>query len=100
SAAILNDLGNLFTTQTRYAEALAAYQESLTLATMAGHRTLAVRAQTNAATASLQNGQYQESQILLDKTADQIQRLEPSHDVAYGLITIGLAYRTLRSHLP
>ena len=37
---------------------------------------------------------------MLDKAADQSQHLEPSHDTAYGLITIGLTYRTLRSHLP
>ena len=41
SAAILNDLGNLFTTQKKYAEALAAYHESLTLAQTAGHQALA-----------------------------------------------------------
>ena len=100
SAAILNDLGNLYTTQKKYPEALVAYRESLTLAQTAGSQTLALRAQINAATASLQNGQYQETKTLLDKAADQSQNLEPSHDTAYGLITIGLAYRTLRSHLP
>jgi tetratricopeptide (TPR) repeat protein len=99
SAAILNDLGNLYTTQKRYPEALAAYQESLTLAQTAGNQALALRARINAATASLQNGQYQETKTLLDKAADQSQNLEPSHDTAYGLITVGLAYRTLRSHL-
>src|SRR5262245_34556874 len=57
SAAILNDLGNLYTMQKRYPEALAAYQESLTLAQSAGNQALVMRAQSNAATASLQNGQ-------------------------------------------
>src|SRR5262249_6202265 len=100
SAAVLNDLGNLFTAQKRYAEALAAYRESVTLAKTAGHHTLAVRAQINAATASLQNGQYHDAQALVDKAADEIQNVEPSHDTAYGLITIGSTYRTLRTHLP
>jgi tetratricopeptide (TPR) repeat protein len=100
SAAILNDLGNLYTIHKRYPEALAAYQESLTLAQTAGNQLLAVRAQINAATASLQNGQYQQTKTLVDRAADQSQHLEPSHDTAYGLITIGVAYRTLRSHLP
>src|SRR5262245_26317006 len=100
SAAILNDLGNLYTMQKRYLEALAAYRESLTLAQTAGNQALAMRAQINAATASLQNSQYQETKTLLDKAADQSQNLEPSHDTAYELITIGVTYRTLHSHLP
>src|SRR5215813_8431793 len=100
SAAILNDLGNLYTTQKRYPEALAAYRESLTLAKTTGNQALALRAQINAATASLQNGQYQETKALLDKAADQSRSLDPSHDTAYGLITIGVTYRTLHSHLP
>jgi CHAT domain-containing protein len=100
SAAIRNDLGNLSTTQKKYAEALAFYQESLALAQTAGHQALAARARMNAATAALRNGQYQESQVLLDQAAEQARRLQPSHDAAYGLITIGLTYRTLRSHLP
>lgn len=100
SAAILNDLGNWYTMQKRYPEALIAYRESLTLAKTAGNQALALRAQINAATASLENGQYQETKTLLDKAADQSQNLEPSHDTAYGLITIGVTYRTLRSHLP
>ncbi|MBI3800792.1 MAG: CHAT domain-containing protein [Deltaproteobacteria bacterium] len=100
SAAILNDLGNLYTVQKKYPEALAAYRESLTLAQTAGNQALVMRAQINAATASLQNGQYQEAKTLLDQAADQSQRLEPSHDTAYGLITIGTTYRTLHSHLP
>jgi CHAT domain-containing protein len=100
SAAILNDLGNLYTIQKRYPEALAAYQESLTLAQTAGNQALVMRAQINAATASLQNGQYPEAKTLLDRAADQSQKLEPSHDTAYGLVTIGVTYRTLHAHLP
>ena len=100
SAAILNDLGNLYTTQNRYPEALAAYRESLTLAQTTGNQTLVMRTRINAATASLLNGQYQEAKTLLDQAADQSQSLEPSHDTAYGLITIGTTYCTLRSHLP
>jgi tetratricopeptide (TPR) repeat protein len=72
----------------------------VTLAKAAGLHALAVRSQINAATASLQNGQYQDAQALVDTAADQIQHVEPSHDTADGWITIGSTYRTLRTHLP
>ena len=100
SASILNNLGNLLTAQKKYEEAAAAYEESASLAKSRNNGLLTTRALINAATASIQNKQYKEAKTLLDNALDQIRPLEPSHDKASGLITIGLAYDELRSRLP
>lgn len=100
AAIVLNNLGNLFATQKKFTEAIAAYQESIDLAKGAGHRLLTVRAMSNAAAALRQNGEPQESKGMLDKVLDQLQEMNPSHDKAFALINIGLAYRDLRPHLP
>jgi CHAT domain-containing protein/Tfp pilus assembly protein PilF len=100
SAIILNNLGNLLTTQKKYPEAIAVYTESAALAQSRNNPLLVTKALINAATASVQNKQYKEAKTLLDRALDQIRALEPSHDKAHGLITIGLAYDDLRLRLP
>ena len=100
SATILNNLGNLLTAQKKYPEAIAAYNESASLAKSRNNHVLAGKALINAATASMQNKQYKEAKTLLDNALDEIRVLEPSHDKASGLISIGLAYNDLRSKLP
>jgi CHAT domain-containing protein/Tfp pilus assembly protein PilF len=100
SAIILNNLGNLLTAKKKYPEAVAAYTESASLAKSLNNPLLVARALINAATASIQNKQYKEAKALLDGALDQIRALEPTHDKAYGLINIGLAYDDLRSRLP
>jgi CHAT domain-containing protein/Tfp pilus assembly protein PilF len=100
SAIILNNLGNLLTSQKKYSEALVAYRESVSLATARNNRSLLIGALVNEATASIQMNQPREAKALLDRALDQIRALEPSHDKAYGLINIGLAYDDLRSRLP
>jgi CHAT domain-containing protein len=100
SATILNNLGNLLTAQKKYPEAIAAYNESATIAKSRNNHALAGKALINAATASIQNKQYKEAKALLDNALDEIRGLEPSHDKASGLISIGLAYDDLQSKLP
>ncbi len=100
SATILNNLGNLFTSQKKYIEALGAYWEGIALARKANNKLLVARTLTNAAMISLQGKKYKESKELLDKALEETQRLNPSHDKAYGLINIGLTYRNLRPYLP
>ena len=99
SATILNNLGNLFTTQRKYDEALGAYMESIALAKKSGNASLEVRTLTNAAMAATQKAEYKESKTLLDRALEQIRNLDHSHDKAYGLINIGLTYRHLRTRL-
>src|SRR5689334_6451583 len=100
SATILNNLGNLLTAQKKYPEAIAAYNESASIAKSRNNHALAGKALINAATASMQLKQYKEAKTLLDNALDEIHTLEPSHDKASGLISIGLAYDELRAKLP
>ena len=69
------------------------------VATQQQDRTLAVRALTNAAMASMQQGQYQAARTRLDMAWAQMQDVPPSHDKAYSFINIGLAYASLSASL-
>ncbi len=100
TAAILNDLGNVFASQNKYGEALDAYMESVQIAEQHREWALAVRAFTNAAMASAQQGQPQAARTRLDMALEQMRDVGPSHDKAYGLINIGLAYGGLHVSLP
>jgi CHAT domain-containing protein len=100
TAAILNNRGNFLVTQQKNAEAVAAYKESATLAKQAGLRLLRARALTNAATTLRHTGAAQESRDLLDAASDELRGLEATHETAFALINVGLAYRDLRPSLP
>src|ERR1051325_5454852 len=89
SATILNNLGNLLSAQKKYGEAVAAYNESASLANSRNNHVMAGKALINSATASMQNKQYKEAKTLLDNALDEIRALEPSHDKASGLVSIG-----------
>lgn len=100
SAVILNNLGNLFATQQKPTEAIAAYRQCIVLAKRAGQPSLTARAMSNAAVALRQNGKPQESKQLLDTALSQLRQVKPSHEIAFALINIGVAYRNLRPSLP
>ena len=100
AAAMLNNLGTLLTSQARYDDALVAYTESVQLAQQSGDRALVARALSNAATTALHHGQPQQARAQLDLALEQTLALGQSHDKAYGLINIGLAYDGLRAPLP
>ncbi len=100
AAVVQNTLGNVLSTQGKYPDAILAYQKSVDLGKRAGLDSLTARALANQAVALRHTGQSQESIGLLDAAFDQLRRAPPSHDTAFALITIGLAYRELRPSLP
>ncbi len=100
SATIMNNLGNLYMARRQYADALAAYDDCLAAATKANQQSLQARARINQAAALGQLNQQAESKSKLDRALADLQGLPPSHDQAYSLITVGLAYAKLRSSLP
>ena len=95
AAGALNSLGTLYLRTQRVTEAIAAYQESEALATKMGRWQLSMGASVNAANALRVHGQATESRLLLDQLLVKLRTAQPSHDVAYSLIGVGLAYGKL-----
>jgi len=81
-------------------EAFASYQDARRLAEATHIETLAATATINAGRIALKLGEWQEAQRLFDDALTQVRQLPDSHDKAYGLISIGLGYESLRVHLP
>ncbi len=100
SAVVLNNLGTLAGIQERHTDALAAFSESFTLAKDDRNQVLAVRALMNTATAFVQETGYRDAKVQYDRALEYLQRLDPSYDKAFALITIGLAYHRLVPYLP
>ena len=100
TATILNNLGNLKTSQIKPDEALTAYRESIALATAPAQRLLRARASTNAANVLRQQNKGAEARGLLDRARDDLRGLGPSHERAFALVGLGLAYRDVRATLP
>jgi CHAT domain-containing protein len=95
AAAALNNLGNLFANEGRLGDAARTYREALGTAEQAGDKALAVRASTNLARALVDGGRYGEAMVLLTALDPRLRALEPSHDKAYELISVGRLYTTL-----
>jgi CHAT domain-containing protein/Tfp pilus assembly protein PilF len=100
TAKLLNNLGSLLILQQQPDKALSAYRESLALARATEAHLLAAKALTNAAAVTMQLGRHGEAKPLLDEALAQLQTLEPTHDKAYAMLSIGLAYGDLRGALP
>jgi CHAT domain-containing protein len=99
TAIILNDQAILLASQGKYAEALEAAGESSELAAIGGQPSLAVRARINSAWAALRLDRYPEARERLNQAWERIQGIPASHDKAFDLINLGLAYQELRPHL-
>lgn len=95
-APVLNDLGILRALQSRHAEALGLFAESLAAAEASDQRVLAVRTRINAARSALAAAQPDRSREWLDAALDRLQTLDPSQEKAAALIAIGLGYHRLR----
>jgi CHAT domain-containing protein len=99
AATILNNLGNLLVVMQKPAEAVSAYQESIALATAAQH-VLRARSRINLAPLLRQQNAPAEAKQVLDEAFDELKSVPPSHEVAFALVSLGLAYRDLRRALP
>ena len=100
AATALNDLGNLLATQKKYADAVAAYRESIALATDPKQQDLRARARINAAVALREDGRPREALAALDEALSELRNLAPSQEIAFALVSAGLGYRDLRVSLP
>lgn len=112
TAIMLNNLGTLHAWQQQDEEALKAFTESRALAETAKLPLVAVQATLNASKASLRlkvqaalkekvprssltPDEIREPRSWMDQAAQRLRTLPPSHDKAYGLITLGLGYADL-----
>ena len=100
TGSVLNDMGVLFSVRQQYGDALGAYAEAASLAQAAQLPSLAMRAGANAALAATKLGRYAEAKERLDQAWTQAKGQDASHEKAYGMLTLGLAYSDLRPHLP
>ena len=100
-ATTQNDLGVLFALRQKDAEALKAFEESISHAQKTDLSLLAATARTNAARALLRLNQPTESRLALDAALDQLKKVTPpSRSTSLGLIGIALAYQRLVPQLP
>ncbi len=96
AAAILTDLGNLLTTQQKYAEALTAHEESIALARQAGNSWLTAQALGNAAATAARAVEYQKAEDFNTQAIQEINRLDSSHAKAFLLLTAGQTDRQIK----
>lgn len=93
SALIWNDLGGYYCFQQQYAQAGTAYDEAISRAEQRGKHLLAAVAVANRARALAASGDTAQALTSFAEARRRIGELEPSHDKAFVLITIGLGYQ-------
>jgi CHAT domain-containing protein len=96
-AEVLNDLGNLFLTQQKSADALSTYQLSVELARKSGSAALTAQALCNAAAVASQSDDLALAGELNAQALLEIERLDDSHAKAFLLLTSGQTDRQIIS---
>ena len=99
-AAIHNDIGLAQVSQQQYEDALNSFTDSAHRAAATNDRSLAVRAQINAARAAWKLNQPEAARNWLDQALDGLKDSPPSHDKATSLIHLGLGYQQLLPAMP
>jgi CHAT domain-containing protein len=89
TARALNNLGNLFAMQGRFGDASRTFREAVAAAGAAGNKSLGIRASANLARALLDEGRHGEAITLLSVVGEEMRKQPPSHEKAYGLISLG-----------
>ncbi len=97
AGAILNDLGNLFATQQKNSEALAAYEECIALARQTGNTWLTAHALCNAAATAARAGDFKRADDLNTQAIREIELLDASHAQAFLLLTAGQTDRQIKT---
>lgn len=93
---ILNDQGNLFATQKQFADALAAYRESVVCARQTSNSWLAAQALGNAAATAARAGEYGKADDLNTQALVEIDLLDAGHAKAFLLLTAGQTDRQIK----
>jgi CHAT domain-containing protein len=99
-ASIAHTLGAVQSSLNQDQEALASYSEARSLAASMHADILGATSTINSGKVAMRMGEWQQSQNLFDDALMQVNRLPDSHDKAYDLISIGLGFEGLQTHLP
>ena len=96
SAAVAgNNLGSLLASTGEFDAAIPVYQQAISDAKKAGNSGLAVKGSVNIARALVESKREKEALAELKNAAGQTKALEPSHEKAFVLISIGRLYLRL-----
>jgi CHAT domain-containing protein len=95
AAAIDNSLGNLFTAENKFEDALQSYRDSALWARRADDRLLAAKALGNAASVATRGMTPSDAASLNDSAMDEIGQIQDSHEKAFTLIICGQTYQQL-----
>jgi CHAT domain-containing protein/uncharacterized protein HemY len=95
AARVLNNLGNLLAMQGRFGDASRSFREAINAANRAGNKSLGIRASANLARVLLDEGRHGEAIALLSVLGDEMRKQAPSHEKAYGLISLGQLHARL-----
>jgi len=98
-AHILNNLGNVLSMQQNYEEAVIHYEQAIDLAEKQGDDVLAMRALLNQVQAAFHHGFYEDAVKHLHLAFEKLQNLPPTHDKAFGLVTLGRLGQRIQEHL-
>lgn len=90
-----NNLGNLLASQGELDAAISVYKQAVSDAQAAGNNGLATKGSVNIARALVESNRQKEALIQLDHATKQAESLQPSHEKAYVLISIGRLYARL-----
>lgn len=100
AANILNNLGNLYSYQKNYPNAIDAYGESITLSNKNGDTALSITGMINLARAATTYGKPALAMAMLHEAFSKIESLKDSHFKATAATNVGLAFRDLQPHFP
>jgi hypothetical protein len=99
-AASENDLGNLYGTTGRPAEAAAAFTAAIASAQAAGDDALAATAETNSARVAVRRKDWVTTNALLTRAVDTLVRLPPSYSRGMALVSAGSVVLEIDGSIP
>jgi tetratricopeptide (TPR) repeat protein len=99
-AASDNDLGNLYASTGRSADATSAYAEAINSAEAAHDDALAATAETNAARLALRRKDATQATPLLIRAVDTLERLPASYNRGMALVSAGSAVFEGEANIP
>jgi CHAT domain-containing protein len=100
SAAVLNNLGNLYASQNNHQKAQDCFQKGYALAREIGLTAEAAKLKANAAITAYAVGRYQDADAYNGMAIQLISQIKECREKAFLLITIGLTDEGISSHIP